>query len=68
MQELVSEEINRGIAMDETRLRMVTIPKSGNEERIYVLGIVDHGVTDGLSLLQCTSMLQENWRENPVPW
>ena len=68
MQQLVSEEVTRGITFDETRIRFVTIPQKGETGRVYVLGIFDHGVTDGLSILQCVSMLQENWQENPLPW
>ena len=61
-------EIDSGIQPEQTRLRMTIVPQKTDNSKIYIVGLADHGVTDGLSLIQSIGMLQENWRDLPVPW
>lgn len=59
--------IKRGIASDETRMRMLIVPQKTDKSKIYIVSLVDHAAADGLSILQTTAMMQDNWLENPVP-
>ena len=40
-------------------MRAMIVPQRENPAKVYILVIADHAVTDGLSLLQCFSMMQD---------
>ena len=47
---------------------MTIVPNKTDSSKVYIVKMIDHCVTDALSYLHITSMLQDrDWRENPVP-
>ena len=47
---------------------MVIVPQKTDSSKIYIIKLICHRVTDALSYLHLTSMLQDQaWQDNPVP-
>ena len=66
IQKLATQEMNKGIMDDETRIRFVIVPKKmqkgirNSQQKVYVLAIADSIETDNNSLLQCFSLMQDD--------
>ena len=66
IQELATQEMNKGIKDDETRIRFIIVPKKmqkgtrNSQQKVYVLAIADSIETDNNSLLQCFSLMQDD--------
>lgn len=57
VQIFITSVVEKGFSVDEPRLRSVVIPQKGDSSKIYVVVFVDHIATDGLSLLNCFSLM-----------
>ena len=68
IEELVSRHVEEGLKDGDPRLKAQIIQKKGDPSKIYVLASTDHRASDGLSLLQCFSMMQDKPVENPLPF
>ena len=68
MQELMGRVIEEGIDKEGPNLRIIIVPHKVDSSRIFIIKLISHMVTDALSYLHVTSMLQDGgWKSNPVP-
>ena len=68
MQELMGRMLEEGLDKDSANLRMVIVPQKTDSSKVYIVKVISHMVTDALSYLHATSMMQDGgWKSNPVP-
>ena len=68
MQELMARNIEEGLDRDVTVFRMIIVPQKTDSSKIFIIKLISHVITDALSFLHATSMLQDGgWKNNPVP-
>ena len=68
MQALMSRMLEEGIDKEAANVRMIIVPHKTDSSKIFILKVISHMVTDALSYLHATSMLQDGgWKQNPVP-
>lgn len=68
LEQLVIKQVERGISRSSPRLEAKIVRKQDDSSKVYVVASVDHRAADGLSFLQCFSMMQDNAEQNCVPF
>ena len=55
VQKFVGRFCDRAILPDDTRIRFVIVPQKSNPKKIFIVGLGDHAVMDGISSLHILS-------------
>ena len=55
VQKFVGRFCDRAILPDDTRIRFVIVPQKSNPKKIFIVGLGDHAVMDGMSSLHILS-------------
>lgn len=64
-------DIDKRIEHNQPRIRLTIVPQKSNPSKIFVCGIADHSVMDGMSLLQTFALMQDDpeaRKNNGVPF
>lgn len=68
MQELMARMLEDGLDKEAANVRMIIVPQKTDSSKIFIVKVISHMVTDALSYLHATSMMQDGgWKNNPVP-
>ena len=55
VQKFVGRFCDRAILPDDTRIRFVIVPQKSNPNKIYIVGLSEHSLMDGMSSLHILS-------------